>query len=60
MKIIQRPAISKLAAWREKDQEFVRTLVQHAIVDVNEIRTRLDELDDETAKRIHSRLRGFP
>jgi hypothetical protein len=50
-------AISKLAAWREKDQEFVRVLVQRKLVTVDAIRGRLDEVDDETAKRISERLR---
>lgn len=52
-------AISKLAAWREKDQEFVRTLVDHKLVRVEEIRARLNEVDDETAGRIANRLRGL-
>ncbi|MEA2235697.1 MAG: hypothetical protein QOC81_421 [Thermoanaerobaculia bacterium] len=52
-------AISKLAAWREKDQEFIRILVSCGIVTVDAIRSRLDELDDETAERITGRLRGL-
>jgi hypothetical protein len=52
-------AISKLAAWREKDQEFVRVLVQRQIASVNEIIERLDEVDEETATRIRGRLRGL-
>jgi len=52
-------AISKLAAWREKDQEFVRVLISRGIVTVDAIRSRLDELDGETAKRITERLRGL-
>jgi hypothetical protein len=52
-------AISKLAAWREKDQEFVRVLVQREIASANEILERLDEIDEETAKRIRGRLRGL-
>jgi hypothetical protein len=52
-------AISKLAAWREKDQEFVRVLISRGIVTVDAIRRRLNELDDETAKRIIGRLRGL-
>jgi hypothetical protein len=52
-------AISKLAAWREKDQEFVRILVQRKIVSVDAIRARLDELDTDTATRIGARLRGL-
>lgn len=52
-------AISKLAAWREKDQDFVRVLVRREIVSVDEIRARLDEIDEETATRISARLRGL-
>jgi len=52
-------AISKLAAWRQKDQEFVRVLVQRGIVSVAEIRARLSELDEEIAARIAERLRGL-
>jgi len=52
-------AISKLAAWREKDQEFVRILIQRGIIGVDEIRARLDEIDEETATRIIERLRGL-
>jgi hypothetical protein len=52
-------AISKLAAWREKDQEFVRVLVQRKIVSVDQIRARLNEVDEGTAARIGERLRGL-
>lgn len=51
-------AISKLAAWREKDQDFVRSLLRHGIVKLDEIRRRLDELAPEMAERIEARLRG--
>jgi hypothetical protein len=50
-------AISKLAAWREKDQEFVRVLVQRKIVTVDAIRARLSEVDADTATRISERIR---
>src|SRR4051812_3181297 len=39
-------AISKLAAWREKDREFVRALLRHGITTSGEIEVRLSELDD--------------
>lgn len=52
-------AISKLAAWREKDREFVDALLRHRIVDAVEIRRRLSELDPEMAARIDARLRGI-
>jgi len=35
-------AISKLAAWREKDRDFVRALLRHGIVSADELRRRLD------------------
>ena len=53
-------AISKLAAWRDKDQEYVRALVQHGIVTVDELRRRLEELDADIAERIAPRLRSIP
>jgi hypothetical protein len=52
-------AVSKLAAWREKDEEYVRVLVQQGIVSVDHILARLGELDEETAIRIRTRLRGL-
>ena len=51
-------AVSKLAAWREKDQDFVRGLMQHGITNAAEIELRLNELDPEIAARIHARLRS--
>jgi hypothetical protein len=50
-------AVSKLAAWREKDQEYVRVLVQREIVSADQILARLGEVDEETAVRIRRRLR---
>ena len=54
-----RGAISKLAAWREKDQDFVSVLIRRGLVSLDEIRARLDEIDEETATRIRARLRGL-
>jgi len=51
-------AISKLAAWREKDREFVAALLRHGITTLEQIEERLSELDDATASRIRSRLRS--
>jgi hypothetical protein len=51
-------AVSKLAAWREKDQEFVAALLRHGITTRAEIEARLPELDEETASRIRPRLRS--
>lgn len=50
-------AISKLAAWREKDRDFVAALIRHRIVDVAELRVLVGELDAELAARVESRLR---
>lgn len=51
-------AISKLAAWREKDREFITALLRHHITTPSEIEARLTELDDATAAQIRSRLRS--
>jgi hypothetical protein len=52
-------AVSKLAAWREKDEEYVHILVREGIVTVDQILGRLGEVEEETAIRIRSRLRGL-
>ncbi len=52
-------AISKLAAWREKDREFVAAVLRHRIVTAEEIESRLVELDDATAAQIRLRLRAI-
>jgi len=52
-------AISKLAAWREKDRGFVRTLVEQGIVSLDDLRLRLTELDAEMSARIAPRLRAL-
>ena len=51
-------AISKLAAWREKDREFVASVLRHGITTSTEIEKRLTELDDATAAQIRPRLRS--
>ncbi len=51
-------AISKLAAWREKDREFIAALLRHHITTAEEIESRLGELDDATAAQIRLRLRS--
>jgi hypothetical protein len=51
-------AVSKLAAGREKDFEFVAALLRHGITTVAEIEMRLPELDAVMASRVHSRLRS--
>ena len=50
-------AVSKLAAWREKDRDFVATLMRHGITTEAEIEERLTELDPATASTIRPRLR---
>jgi len=52
-------AISKLAAWREKDRDFVQSLLRHGIVSTDDLRQRLEELEPEIANRIEPRLRGL-
>ena len=52
-------AVSKLAAWRDKDRDFVRSLFRNGIVRPDELRSRLDELSSEIASRIEPRLRGL-
>ena len=51
-------AVSKLAAWREKDREFVTALFRHHITTAGEIESRLVELEDATAALIWTRLRS--
>lgn len=50
-------AVSKLAAWREKDRDFVGALLRHGITTKEEIEARSAELDTDIAGRILSRLR---
>ena len=52
-------AISKLAAWREKDREYVQTLIARRIVSTHELQARLDELDAELARRLAARIRSL-
>jgi hypothetical protein len=51
-------AVSKLAAWREKDREFLAVLLRHHIATPDEIESRLSELDDATATLIRLRLQS--
>lgn len=51
-------AVSKLAAWREKDREFIAALLRHRITTPLEIEERLSELDEATASQIRPRLRS--
>jgi hypothetical protein len=51
-------AVSKLAAWREKDRGFVAALLRHRIITRAEIEERLPELDDTTASMIRRRLQS--
>jgi hypothetical protein len=49
-------AVSKLAAWREKDRQFVAALLRHDITTSDEIEARLEELDSESANRLRRRV----
>ncbi len=49
-------AVSKLAAWRDKDQEFVASLLRHGITSAAEIEKRLAELEPSAAAAIRPRL----
>ena len=51
-------AVSKLAAWREKDREFIASVLRHGITTSAEIEERLTELDTSTAAQIRPRLRS--
>ncbi|MBV9494860.1 MAG: hypothetical protein JOZ54_11490 [Acidobacteria bacterium] len=51
-------AISKLAAWREKDCEFIDALLRHRIVTADEIEARFPELDESLVMQIRPRLRA--
>lgn len=49
-------AISKIVAWREKDQEFVRALVEHQIVTIGDLQALLVELETSVAEHVRQRL----
>jgi hypothetical protein len=52
-------AVSKLAAWREKDVDFVRALLAHRITTLDEIRERLAEIDPDLAAMLISRANSL-
>lgn len=52
-------AVSKLAAWRDKDRDFVAALLRHRIVSKAQVEQRLLELDADTAARLHARIRAL-
>lgn len=52
-------AISKIVAWREKDQEFVRAMLEHRIVSVSDLQALVIELPREIAERVRQRLSGM-
>jgi hypothetical protein len=52
-------AISKLVAWRDKDREYVRALLAHGIISLDELRSRAAELEPELAARVTTRLRSM-
>ena len=49
-------AISKLAAGREKDLDFVTAMLRHQLVNAEQIRGVFDELDDTRLQIIQPRL----
>jgi hypothetical protein len=49
-------AVSKLAAGRPKDFEFVRAMLRHKLAALETIRDRLAELSDEKAERVAEAL----
>lgn len=51
-------AVSKLAAWREKDQEFVAALLRYGLTTPAEIESRLPEIEPPLADQIRIRLRS--
>ncbi|HEX7192951.1 MAG TPA: DUF6036 family nucleotidyltransferase [Thermoanaerobaculia bacterium] len=52
-------AISKVVAWREKDQKFVRALIEHRIVNLEGLQALVGELDPEVGQRVRQRLTAF-
>lgn len=52
-------ALSKIAAWREKDQDYVRGLLRHGIVSTSTLSARLSEFDHEMSARLAARLRSL-
>ena len=52
-------AIAKLAAGREKDLSYVRTLVRSGIVGMEDIRSALKDTDEPAASAIGHRLEGL-
>jgi hypothetical protein len=49
-------AVSKLAAGREKDLEFVKAMLRHKVVESNAVRALLSELNEERAALVGQRL----
>ena len=50
-------AVSKLAAWREKDRDFIAALLRHRITTLDEIEGRLEEVESGLAAAIRQRLK---
>lgn len=49
-------AISKLAAGREKDLQFVTAMLKHKMIAPENVRHLFSELDSETSRNIEHRL----
>ena len=52
-------AVAKLAAWRDKDVDFIRGLLKHRITTTQEIRERIAELDPAMASSFIRRIRSL-
>jgi hypothetical protein len=51
-------AVSKLAAWRDKDRDFISALLRHRITTPIEIEERMTELEESAVAQIRLRLRA--
>lgn len=53
-------AVSKLVAYREKDRDFVRTLLVEGLVNPRKLMLRVDQLSDErVSDELRDRIRGW-
>jgi hypothetical protein len=52
-------AISKIVAWREKDRDFVKSLLRHQIVTIRELNARLPEVPENLVDEVTGRLKSL-